>query len=180
MSSRKALAGLALVMSGLSAGAMASDNTVNFTGEIVDTPCVVAPVAGDGQIQVELNQVKSSVFTQAKDTSPDVGFTIVLDQCTTDTLKSANVTFSGSQDSNDNTLLAIQNQSGDTRQMATGVGIEIANNDGTAIPMGTAGSDISLVDGSNQLMFKAHYKSTAAKVTAGRADGQATFQIAYK
>ncbi|MNP78421.1 Type-1 fimbrial protein, A chain precursor [compost metagenome] len=81
--------------------------------------------------------------------------------------------FTGSQDSTDNTLLAISNVSG----AATGVGIEILSNAGTVIPMGTASADNSLQTGENVLNFKAHYKSTLASVGVGPANSQADFQV---
>lgn len=179
MSSRKALVGLALVMSGLSAGAMAAASTsngnVNFTGHIVDTPCTVSSESAN--LAVDLNEVKASVFTQAKDKSVDKDFQIDLLNCSTSTLKTASVAFvSGAHDSNDSTLLAVSGPS----PVATGVGIEITNNDGTAIPMGTASSDFGLVDGANSLYFKAHYKSTTGTVTAGSANASTDFQITYK
>lgn len=175
MSSRKTLAGLALVLSGFGTGAMAStDGTVKFNGEIVDTPCVVSTDSTDQT--VTLGKVKSSTFAAVKDTSADQGFSIKLEECDASVKKTANVIFTGSQDSTDNTLLAISNVAG----AATGVGIEIMNNDGTAIPMGEAGADNTLQNGENTLNFKAHYKSTAASVTPGVANSQADFQVTYK
>lgn len=175
MSSRKAIVGLALVLSGFGSSAMASiDGTVQFKGEIVDTPCVVSTDSSDQT--VTLGKVKASTFAVVKDTSADQGFAIKLEECDASVKKTANVTFTGSEDSDDNTLLAINSVSG----AATGVGIEILNNDGTPIPMGTLGADNALQNGENTLNFKAHYKSTLAAVTPGAANSQADFQVTYK
>jgi major type 1 subunit fimbrin (pilin) len=175
MSSRKALTGLALILSGLSStAAMAADGTVNFNGKIVDTPCIVT--AGDDNTAqtVSLGTVKSSSFTAVGITSADVPFNIKLEQCVVgeDGL-GATVTFTGSQDGADPTLLAVSGG-------ATGVGIELVNNDNTEIKMGTESAATALQNGNNTLVYKAHYKSTAAAVTTGDANGQAQFQIAYK
>lgn len=174
MSSRKAIAGLTLVLSAFGSSAMAADGTVKFNGEIVDTPCVVSTDSADQT--VSLGKVKASKFAAVKDTSADQAFTIKLEECDIAVKKTANVTFTGSQNSTDNTLLAISNVAG----AATGVGIELLNNDGTAIPMGSAGMDNMLANGANTLAFKAHYKSTAASVTPGLANSQADFQVTYK
>jgi major type 1 subunit fimbrin (pilin) len=177
MSSRKALAGLALVLTGFGCSAMAAtDGNVKFTGEIVDTPCIVATGdSGDNQT-VALGKVKSSIFTAAKVTSADQGFSITLEDCDTSTKKSASVMFDGTHNTADNDLLAIDNVAG----AATGVGIELMDNAGKAIPMNTAGADNTLQNGENKLSFKAHYKSTAAVVTPGAANAQATFAVSYK
>lgn len=174
MSSRKALASLALVLSAFGSTAMAADGTVKFNGDIVDTPCVVSTDSADQT--VTLGKVKASTFAKAKDISKDQGFSIKLEECDATVKKTATVMFIGSQDSADNTLLALSNDSG----AATGVGIEILNNAGTVIPMGTASSDNALQTGENVLNFKAHYKSTAATVGVGPANSQADFQITYK
>lgn len=174
MAFRRTLAGLAFVMSGMSSLAMAADGTVQFTGEIVDTPCVVST---DSSTQtVNMGQVKASTFTAPNTISADHGFDIKLEECDASTKKNANVTFTGPQSDADNTLLAINNVAG----AATGVGIEILSNEGTVIPMGTASAESSLVNGENTLIFKARYKSTTATVTPGLANSQADFQVSYK
>ncbi|ENA0608713.1 fimbrial protein [Enterobacter bugandensis] len=174
MTTRKTLAGLALVMSGFGSGAMAADGTIKFEGDIVDTPCVVSSESSDQT--VSMGKVKSSIFTKAKDVAPEQGFNIKLDECSTSVKKNANVTFIGTQDTADNTLLAINNASG----AAKGVGIEILNNSGTAIAMGSASADTALKDGQDTLLFKARYKSTAATVTPGSANAQTDFEVNYK
>lgn len=174
MAFRNTLAGLALVVSGMSSFAMAADGTVQFNGEIVDTPCVVSTESANQT--VNMGQVKASTFVAAKDVSADQGFNIKLEECDASAKKNANVTFSGTQDGADNTLLAIDSVAG----AATGVGIEIVSNAGTVIPMGTASADTLLVNGENTLAFKARYKSTVTTVTPGLANSHADFQVSYK
>lgn len=174
MSSRKTLVSLALVLSAYGSAAMAADGTVKFSGDIVDTPCVVSTDSVNQT--VTLGKVKASKFAKVKDTSADQGFSIKLEECDNTVKKTASVMFTGSQDSTDNTLLAISNVAG----AATGVGIEILSNAGTVIPLGTASADNSLQTGENVLNFKAHYKSTLASVGVGPANSQADFQVSYK
>lgn len=166
----------AVIIAGMfSSVAMASDGTVNFTGDIVNAPCVVS--SDTQNLNVNLGQVKSSVFAKVKDSSSYQDFKIVLEECTTTTLKNTNITFRGSSDELNKDLLGIGGQSG----AAKGVGIEISDAaSATAIPLNKASSDYALKDGQNTLMFKARYVATAIPVVAGHANSQAEFQLAYK
>lgn len=166
----------AVILAGMfSSVAMASDGTVNFTGDIVNAPCVVS--SDTQNLNVNLGQVKSSTFAKVKDSSAYRDFKIVLEECTTTTLKNTNITFRGSSDELNKDLLGIGGQSG----AAKGVGIEISDAaSATAIPLNKASSDYALKDGQNTLMFKARYVATAIPVVAGHANSQAEFQLAYK
>lgn len=165
---------LALSLVAFSQCSMAKDGTVKFTGDIIDSPCVVS---SDSQYQdVNLGQVTSSTFVKAKDTSTFTNFNINLEECSGDTLKNANVTFRGTSDALDTDLLAIGGEAG----AAKGVGIEISDQSGAIVPMNKASSDMALTAGQNILYFKARYKSTAVPVVSGHANAQADFQLAYK
>ncbi|MCY1697934.1 fimbrial protein [Lelliottia sp. SL45] len=166
----------ALIVAGMfNSAAMASDGTINFTGDIVNAPCVVS--TGTQNQNVNLGQVKSSVFAKAKDSSTYKDFKIILEECTTTTLKNTNITFRGSSDEVNKDLLSIGGESG----AAKGVGIEISDaTSATVIPLNKASSDYALKDGQNTLMFKARYVATAVPVVSGHANSQAEFQLAYK
>lgn len=174
MTLNKSVLCLALSLAAFSQCSMAKDGTVNFTGDIVETPCVVA---SDSQYQdVNLGQVKSSTFAKAKDASAFKNFNINLEECNVATLKNTNVTFRGTSDTVDTDLLAIGGQSG----AATGVGIEISDQSGAIVSMNKASSDFALNAGQNILYFKARYKATTIPVVSGHANAQADFQLAYK
>lgn len=64
MSLNKSVLCLALSLAAFSQCSMAKDGTINFTGSIVESPCVVSR---DTQYQdVNLGEVQSSTFVQAK------------------------------------------------------------------------------------------------------------------
>ena len=174
MSLNKSVLCLALSLAAFSQCSMAKDGTINFTGSIVESPCVVSR---DTQYQdVNLGEVQSSTFVQAKDTSAFKDLNIDLEECNTTTLKNANVTFRGTSDDIDTDLLAVGGEAG----AAKGVGIEITDQSGAIVSMNKASSDMSLVNGQNILYFKARYKATKVPVVSGHANAQADFQIAYK
>lgn len=174
MTLNKTILCVALSLAAFSQSSMANDGTINFTGDIVETPCVVAT---DSQYQdVNLGQVKSSTFAKAKDTSAFTNFNINLEECNISTLKFATVTFRGTSDTLDTDLLAIGGQAG----AATGVGIEISDQAGKIVSMNKASDDTTLTAGQNILYFKARYKATAIPVVSGHANAQADFQLAYK
>lgn len=174
MTLNKTVLCVALSLAAFSQYSMANDGTVNFTGDIVETPCVVSGLSQNQD--VNLGQVKSSTFVKAKDTSAFKDFQINLEECTAATLKNTNVTFRGTSDSNDADLVAVGSDSGS----AKGVGIEISDQTGAIIPLNKTSADYALADGQNVLYFKARYKATAIPVVAGHANAQADFQLAYK
>ncbi len=102
-------------------------------------------------------------------------FTLSQNDCP-DTVTGANVKFDGTSDGVNQNLLALDNGTG----IATGVGIEIADKNGTAIPLHTASPDYTLAAGANSLDFIARYVSTGAAVTTGTANGTSQFTINYK
>ncbi|MCS2153786.1 fimbrial protein [Scandinavium goeteborgense] len=176
MTSRKFLTGVAFVLSGLAANASAAepDGTVDFTGDIVDTPCIVS--SDSTALKVNLNKVKASSFTTVGTASPDVNFQINLEQCDITTKKNAQVTFTGQADSTNNKLLQITQGAG----AATGVGIELTDAAGTAFDLNGLSPETLLQTGNSELHFRAHYKSTLAAVTPGAANAQAQFLVSYK
>ena len=84
--------------------------------------------------------------------------------------------FDGTSNGVNKNLLALDSGTG----VATGVGIEIADKNGTAIPLHTASTDYALAEGSNTLDFVARYVSTGTAVTTGTANGTSQFTIIYK
>lgn len=152
--------------------------TVHFKGELVNAACAVSSQSSD-QI-VKLGQYRTAAFTKIGDTSAQIPFTIVLNDCDTSVSTMASVSFSGQTDAANPTLLAIN--SGDNSTTATGVGIEILDSASKVLtPDGSVFSTKqTLIDGTNTLPFTARYKSTAAIATAGQANADATFVMKYE
>ncbi|OAT27445.1 SfmA family fimbriae-like adhesin [Buttiauxella brennerae ATCC 51605] len=152
--------------------------TVHFKGELVNAACAVSTQSSD-QI-VKLGQYRTASFTKAGDTSAQIPFTIVLNDCDSTVAATASAAFAGQTDATDPTLLAIN--SGDNSTTASGVGIEILDRASKVLtPDGATFSTAqNLTDGTNTLPFTARYKATAATATAGQANADATFVMKYE
>ena len=168
----------------ISQAALATDGTVNFTGDIVDAPCSIAPSSQN--MTVPLGKVSRTVFEGATAGIAVVGkkstpgkFKIDLFSCGA-TAKGASVTFSGVADLDDATSLRLANAGQVGVGLASGVAIELGNSAGTKIPLGSPSADYILSLGDNALNFQAAYVATKAAVTTGPANSVAQFTIAYK
>ena len=155
-----------------------SGGTVHFEGELVNAACAVSTQSSD-QI-VTLGQYRTASFTAVGDTTAQIPFTIVLNDCDPKVAATAAVAFSGQTDITNNNLLAVS--SSDNSTTAGGVGIEILDNTSTALkPDGATFSTAqALVEGTNTLRFSARYKATATSATPGQANADATFIMKYE
>lgn len=163
----------AIIAGTLSASAFASDGEVKFIGNITEVGCT-ATNAPATPLEVTLGNVAKSAFgTAAGTTASTTKFTLALTKCP-DSAKKAKVKFDGTPDLTNPALLRLDTASG-----AKGVGIEILDDVGTAIPMHTASKEYPLVEGNNSLNFAARYKSTLDTVTVGSANANTGFTINY-
>ena len=155
-----------------------SGGTVHFEGELVNAACAVSTQSSD-QV-VTLGQYRTASFAAAGDTTAQIPFTIVLNDCDPKVAATAAVAFSGQTDLTNNNLLAVS--SSDNSTTAGGVGIEILDNTSTALkPDGATFSTAqALVEGTNTLRFSARYKATADSTTPGQANADATFIMKYE
>jgi len=168
----------AIAIAGLvSQGAMAADGNINFTGQIVDTPCSVSPASAS--LTVPLGSVSNaSLAGAAGKKSTPAKFTLNLVSCGA-SAKTATVTFSGTADATVTDALKLSN-SGTTTASATGVAVEIDDSTGTKIALNKASSAYVLGAGDNALQFQAVYVSTGTAVTSGPANATAQFTVAYQ
>lgn len=152
--------------------------TVHFIGSLVNAACAVSTDSAD-QI-VNLGQYRTASMAGVGTTSATIPFTIVLNDCDTEVATTAKVAFSGQLASGNNQLLAVS--SSDNTATATGVGIQILDEDSSAMtPDGsTFSKGHTLIDGTNTLNFSARYVSTAATPTAGQANADAVFTMQYQ
>jgi type 1 fimbria pilin len=148
--------------------------TVTFTGSIIDAPCSITPQSSD-QV-VPLGQISAALLANQGTSTPQT-FTIDLEKCDLAALMdSVSITFSGMEDSIDNSLLGIV---GD----AKGAGIVITSGNGTAIKLGEASSAQTLATGNNTLLFSAYLKgssATAGSVEPGQFTSVTNFTLAYQ
>ena len=155
-----------------------SGGTVHFEGELVNAACAVSTQSSD-QV-VTLGQYRTASFAAVGDTTAQIPFSIVLNDCDPKVAATAAVALSGQSDITNNNLLAVT--SADNGTTASGVGIEILDNTSTALkPDGATFSTAqALVEGTNTLRFSARYKATAASATPGQANADATFIMKYE
>lgn len=177
MKANRLLVSFAVSAALFSTTAMAVDGRIQFQGDIVDTPCVVAQ---NSQYQtINLGQVKVGTFTGANVKAPPTPFQIELKDCKLDptTPEKAYITFTGSSVQGQSDVLV----AGSPQGGATGVGIQIVDNVRNVIPINTQHNvGMFLANGTNKLNFEAAYISTQATVTPGQADGFADFEFEYK
>lgn len=167
-----------LVMAGLVTMSLASVNAmaaagnagkVTFSGEVVDSPCNLAPGQDGADVKVDFGQLSMSQLNAGvKTTEP---FVLKLQNCALSG-KTASITFDGGM-YKDGTNAALL----DPKGTATGLGIGI---DGYTF--GTAADLKGLVDGNNDLRFTAvaQQKVTGTDVTAGDFLAATNFVISYK
>lgn len=151
------------------------NGTVTFTGSIIDAPCSITPATADQT--VDLGQVSSAALLDGGTSTPQ-NFQINLENCqvTAGTPSSVSVTFNGTADANDTTMLGLSGT-------ASGAGIVIADQGNQQIDLGTASSATDLLAGDNTLQFSAWLKGesgASAAVTPGDFQSVANFTLAYQ
>ncbi|EIC85997.1 type 1 fimbrial major subunit FimA [Serratia sp. M24T3] len=153
--------------------------TVHFTGQFVNAACAVSTDTADQTIN--LGQYRTASITAAGQTTTNIPFNIKLVNCDTTVATAASIAFTGTPDEDNSTLFAV-NAGGTNSTAASGVGIQLLDSASNDLPPdGTTYSVAkTLTDGDNTIPFTARYKSTAATVTAGQADADATFVIQYQ
>lgn len=155
-----------------SAAANAADGVVKFTGNITADACKVGGESA-GAIDVSLGTVTSASLPKAGDKSDPTKFTIALSDCP-DTLTKASIKFDGTSDATNPALLKL-----DAGSTASGVGIEIAQANGSALPLFTASTPVDIASGTANLDFVGRYVATKDAPTPGSANGTSQFTIAY-
>lgn len=169
--------------------AMASDGTVHFRGEIIDSSCEVT--ADTKEQNVDLGKVNRYAFNGVGDTAAPTNFEINLQKCPATYTKAA-VDFDGTDASDSDGDLAIGNPAttatpgdytgADTAVTATGVAIRIYNrgdNSQVMLHKQSAQTDIDTVAGTASMKFVARYVATNAAVTPGTANADSQFTIVY-
>lgn len=156
----------------------ANSSTINFTGKIVEVPCVLSTDSQDQNI--DLGNAATSQLADPGSSSTPVPVKITLENCNVDTYKNASFTFTGLSTDSNSKALDNTNTSG-----ASHVGVEIKDkNDTNVVFDGTTAAgdtDISAVEagGSFTTDFTADMISLDGGATAGDVSAQTTFTVAY-
>ncbi|EFG1981777.1 type 1 fimbrial protein [Escherichia marmotae] len=173
-----------LFMVVVSCNALANDTVVvTFTGQLLAKTCDIT--TGSKDQPVNMGTYDANDFLNVGDVSGSHTFTINLEGCPTATSTiyssgvSANVRFSGDTDTINTTLLRLTSSA----DSATGVGVEILDNDDKVIAINDESGFKELVldnNGDASLDFKLRYKSTQQNVHAGQANALLYFDIDYQ
>lgn len=152
---------------------------VQFIGTIVGESCNVD--TNSIEQTVDLGEFSGGDFPAVGSTTPPKKFDITLKGCTR-AITGTKVWFTGNVDANDPALLALSDTGkGTMSTMATGIGVELLNNDLTPISINNTESAVyPLLPGDNLLTFYLHYKSTLPDVTAGNATAVMYFDLLYQ
>lgn len=168
---------------GYMASAMAADGDITFEGKVVASACVLNGFNGGTKTTGEvmtLPSVTPASFGSAGGYAGMTDFTIDLRECDITTMKNAQVAFSGTPDTVDNSIL----KNGMATSPAGGVGVAILENDGATlvdINGGTPSKDQALTEGVTSLKFKVAYKANTSTpaVTAGGVSAKSFVDITY-
>nr|ELR5167414.1 fimbrial protein [Providencia rettgeri] len=171
---KKLIASIIVASSTLLANsALATDGSINFTGEITDQACQLS--SGSDALEVNLGKVSKTALPAVGSTTASTKFTIKLSGCPA-SITSAAVTFDGTPYAGDNQILALRADSG----VATGVGIQITDDANTVVPLYTKSKTYTLQETvENNLDFSARYIAKSADITAGPANSNAVFTVSY-
>jgi major type 1 subunit fimbrin (pilin) len=159
-----------LLASGVAFAQTATTGTINFTGSITAVPCEIDTTATDSA--VSMAKVFANDFTGVGTTTGTTNFKIALKNCG-DTTNGATVTFTGAAD-------ATNPQALKTTGDATGVALQLIDDTGTPVSVGTASKAYAIAKGANTFNFAARYIATAASVAGGTANSTALFSLTYK
>lgn len=159
---------LGALMVAVNAGA--ADVTVKITGSVLAASCDVNP--GEVSKDVDLGTIVAQQYTDAGKTSTPENVTIGLSGCSNTSTVTA--TFSGTPDSTDPTLLAINAGSG----VASNLAVQIMDDSSNPIELGGT-LEIPVNGGTATVPFQLRYKSTGA-VTAGTANSTLNVDFAYQ
>lgn len=161
---------MALQLAAFNGFAAGNNGSVTFNGEVVDSPCDLAPGQDGTDVKVPFGQLSMEQLNSGQVKSQN--FQLQLKNCNL-AGKTTSITFNGINNI-DTTMLA-------TTGSATGVGIALSSTN-APITLGTPFALNGLSDGSNTLAFTATAKKAASgtSVTAGDFTAVSNFTIAYQ
>lgn len=145
--------------------------TVKFKGAIIEAPCSIHPDSESRE--VPMGQIATAELKDGG-RSTSRPFTLQLENCSLDTIKSVSTTFTGPISDIGTNALAIEGK-------GQGAAIIITNAGGKQIELGTPSDKQDLVIGNNDLQFAAYLQADSAKtVTPGAFTATATFALDYQ
>lgn len=160
------------VVAGFALAADQGHGTVKFVGSIIDAPCSITP---DTENQtVPLGQISTAALKDGgRSNSRD--FKISLENCTTETYKTVQTTFTGSE------ATEVLEGSLGIEGIAKNAAVVITDAGGKQIKLGTPSAAQNLRDGNNDLNFAAYLQGSASEAAVpGDFTAIATFALTYQ
>lgn len=146
------------------------NGSVTFKGSIIEAPCSISADSIDQTVQ--LGQVSAAALASGGTSTPK-NFSVLLESCALETLKTVTATFTGAA--------GVDGRLGVT---GTAKGASIAMTDGAnnVITLGQASKAQSLQDGNNSLIFSAYLQGDGDTTTVVPGDftGVTDFTLAYQ
>ncbi|HEJ0149007.1 TPA: fimbrial protein BcfE [Klebsiella aerogenes] len=162
-------------------GCYADDSGYNleFTGTIVAQTCDIE-ISSLSQ-SIDLGQFSVEDFPSTGTTTKFKPFNINLKNCSRG-ITGSKIWFTGTADSDNPALLALSDTGmGSEKMLASGVGVEILDEDQDAVSINNTSSVVyPLKTGRNTLSFYIRYKSTRPTVTSGNATAVMYFDLQYE
>ena len=154
-------------------------DNLEFTGTIMAQACDVE-VSSLSQ-SIDLGQFSVADFSSTGTTTKFKPFNINLKNCSRG-ISGTKIWFTGTADSDNPALLALSETGmGSTNILASGVGVEILDDDQDAVDINNADSVVyPLKAGRNTLSFYIRYKSTRPVVISGNATAVMYFDLQYE
>jgi type 1 fimbria pilin len=147
------------------------------SGTIISASCNVGTSSQNQTVNI--GDFAANSFPSVGSVSPAKDFSIELTDCSNG-ITGTKITFSGTNDSIDPSLLALTDTTGQG-DMASGVAVQILDgNTGSPIALNQQAEQTLLKAGDNSLPYQLRYKSTASTVTAGNATAVMYFDLSYQ
>lgn len=153
--------------------AKATENNLQFSGNLVSEPCKPDPLTNDLTVYFG-SVIEKSLYLDTR--TSDETFTINLTECDTSISRSVVMTFKGLESDALPGDLAVTG--------VTGIAIGLKNPDGSPLPINQPAPQLALSDGANSFTFKAYVTGEPAaiqeqSITPGDFTATATFEMAY-
>ncbi|MGE6180853.1 fimbrial protein [Aeromonas salmonicida] len=169
-----ALTGSAFAADEVSKPTQGGGGTINFKGQIVDSPCTLSAESVDQNVSlgaISITALNAGTSTQI------TPFTIKLQDCEADTKKKASITFRGDLTNGSDKYLALQNTK------AKGAAIKLTTASGNDITLNEAVSLGDITQSEHEMKFGAQVVKTATganAVVAGDFTATAAFTMTYQ
>jgi type 1 fimbria pilin len=149
---------------------------LNFSGTLVQEPCTLAPE--DTNITVDFGTIINKNLYTDKRSIPHL-FTLHLVDCDTSLGNQVRVMFTGTEDSAQSGLLAL-----DGTSTASGVALGIEDLHGTLLPVNQLSSSFPLQEGSSEIHLAAFVQASDTAIAnkaivSGDFSASATFEFSY-